>query len=826
MPPATSVFLRFSGPALWLLAAFCLYFAQPVFLGEEWAFAWPSTGILGVAGLAILGAQAWQARGRGLVVLALCLSWVFLLALSMLFHPGPVADAALLAAPFCGGLALALSRFSPKAERDELALSFLLGSFFWLNLVLCLISGSLTGLFGNPNWLAASLLASLPWGLDLAWRGALKGLSWCRRALPIHHACAFAGPLALAVTLPPFLFILWRCHCRMAWAALALLLCLRLILGCPRFLRRVGLVSGLFALVGLLWFFSPDGRHEIRPHLWKEAAALSLDHPLLGGGPGSFVREQPGLRTIAHGQCRTYAEVSPHPHNEILSWAVQLGLPAALCGLALLIIGLTYSSGAPRWALAAMTLCSLVDMPMSIGASSVLSVIFIALALRPSLDQLLPLAQMRSRRSALLSALVALAIFGGAGLYFRGLHSAAYLAHKASKSQDPAAAAELWRQAAEKAPDNPAYWHNAAALLIHRLDQPFEALAIVKKGQATAPDYASFQLFAGIIHERQSQIDGDPQTQASYAAKAVTAHRRHLVTHPGQPEALSQWRNFCFRAGRFSDAARAQQDLNDIGAAELIELAAENTPEYASCPLLDQVITSPDAKCLEKLFSGFRGKGILDPIAANLSPRQQEGLFRDEVWLLSELKKLRQLAEVELKQDQPEALAEAILKRLKVEAGSNFSFPADTLESGKATQISAAALLQIIGILHGRHAWIAQLGEERLDPWLCIWEIDDQALVIDIKSQKLSRVPLAQFRRQAERGIIAACPLKKWRVYLFEYPPLLLHRQQALQLAAHSNKLIAKPCLQPAGTALAALQTLLDHPAELLPQGLDWEPRK
>lgn len=825
MPPATSVFLRFSGPVLWTLAALCLYFAQPIFLGAEWAFAWPSTGILGIAGLALLSAQAWQARGRGLLVLALALTWVLLLALSMLVHPGPVGDAALLAAPFCGGLALALSRFSAKPERDELVLSLLLGSFWWFNILLCLIGDSKIGLFGNPNWLAASLLAALPWGLDLTWRCALKGLSLCRRILPIHHACAFAGPLALALSLPPFFVILWHCKCRMAWAALALLLTLRLILGCPRLVRRIGLVTGLVALVGLLWFFSPDGRKEIRPHLWKEAAALSLEHPLLGGGPGSFLREQPGLRTVAHGQCSNYAENCPHPHNEILSWMVQLGLPAALCGLALLAIGLIYSSGAPRWALAAMVLCALVDMPMSIGASSVLGVIFIALALRPSLGGLVPLPQMRSRGAAIFSTFVALAIFGGAGVYFRGLHSAAYLAHKASRCPDAAEAAELWRQAAEKTPDNPAYWHNAVELLADRLNQPFEAIEILKKGQVIAPDYSHFQLYAGMLAERQAQIATEPNIQQSYAATALAAHRRHLVTHPGQPEALAQWRNFCFRAGRFSDAARAQQDLLDLGSAELIELAAANTPEFASQPLLDQVITSPDQKSLQKLFSGLRGLGIVDPIAANLTPRQQEAMSQ-EVRLLLELKKLRQLAEVELKIADPEALAKTMLARLRPEAGSTFSFPADTLESGKASQAAAAALLQVIGILHGHHAWIARLGEERLDPWICVWECGDQALVLEMKSRKLSRVPLAQFRSQAERGIIASCPLKKWRVYLFEYPPLLLHRQQALQLAAHSSKLIATPCLQPAGTALAALQTLLGQPADLLPQGLDWEPRK
>ncbi|MEN9361181.1 MAG: hypothetical protein RL095_2716 [Verrucomicrobiota bacterium] len=817
MPPETSVFLRFTGPLLWLLAAFCLYFAQPFFLGEEWSFAWPVAGLLGLAGLAVLASQAWQGRGRSLAVLLLALGWVFLLALSMLIKSGPMEDAALLAAPFCGGLALAVCRFSSKPERDELALTLLIGSFWWLNLILCLKTGRAQALFGNPNWFAASLLAALPWGLELSWRACLKGLSLCRKVLPIRHACALAGPAALLLSLPPFLVALWCCKCRMAWAALALLLLLRLALGCPLLLRRVALVGGLFAVVAVLWFQAPDGRTEIRPHLWKQAAALTLENPLLGGGPGSFQKGQPALRTIAHGQCSNYAEHSPHPHNEILHWAVQLGIPAALCGLALLALGLIHACGAPRWALAAMFLCSLVDMPMSRGASSVLAVIFIGLALRPSLAHLNPLPQTRGRRAALPSCLVAAAILAGALQHFRQEHGAAYLAHKASRSEDAAEAAALWRQAAEKAGDNPAYWHQAARILIEVLDQPFDAIEVVRRGQALAPDYGHFHLYAGILAEHQSRISADDKLRQDFLAKALASCRRHLVTHPGQPEALAQWRNFCLRSGRFAEAARAQEDLNQLGAAELIE---------HDLLLVDQLVERPDDQSLRQLFSGLRGPGILDPLAANLSPRQMQAVHRDEVRLLLELKQLRSLAAEDLKTSSPEDCVQAVLKRLKMEEGSAFSFPADTLASGKASQISAAALLQVLGTLRGHRSWIAQLGDERLAPWICVWEIGEDSLVIGLKSRSLSRVPLARFRQQAQDGKIASCPLKNWRVCLFEYPPLLLHRQQALQLAAHRRDSPSKPCLQPAGTTLATLQLLLDHPTELLPQGLDWEPRK
>jgi putative inorganic carbon (HCO3(-)) transporter len=60
--------------------------------------------------------------------------------------------------------------------------------------------------------------------------------------------------------------------------------------------------------------------------LWKEAGAMVMEHPLLGAGPQSFVY-RPGV-------------ISAHPHNALIQWASEWGLPAAVVAGGLLGWGL------------------------------------------------------------------------------------------------------------------------------------------------------------------------------------------------------------------------------------------------------------------------------------------------------------------------------------------------------------------------------------------------------------------------------------------------------------------------------------------------------
>jgi O-antigen ligase len=71
-----------------------------------------------------------------------------------------------------------------------------------------------------------------------------------------------------------------------------------------------------------------------RGALWGRAAALAESHPWLGVGPGnySYFRAPPGA--VAR------AGFSAHPHNAVLQWAAEWGVPATLLLLGVLLWGM------------------------------------------------------------------------------------------------------------------------------------------------------------------------------------------------------------------------------------------------------------------------------------------------------------------------------------------------------------------------------------------------------------------------------------------------------------------------------------------------------
>ncbi|MFA7682036.1 MAG: O-antigen ligase family protein [Candidatus Peribacteraceae bacterium] len=79
-------------------------------------------------------------------------------------------------------------------------------------------------------------------------------------------------------------------------------------------------------------FTAPEGRSSIgeRAQFWGQAAALSLQRPVLGWGPYSFRFVQPSMET-------NVLATSDHPHNVILKYAAERGWIAALLFLALVV---------------------------------------------------------------------------------------------------------------------------------------------------------------------------------------------------------------------------------------------------------------------------------------------------------------------------------------------------------------------------------------------------------------------------------------------------------------------------------------------------------
>lgn len=174
------------------------------------------------------------------------------------------------------------------------------------------------GVCGNQNWLAPVLLALAPF----AWR-ALPGRTERTR---IASAAAVAA-VALLLT--------WQTQSRAAVVALGGYAVWWLFrrLGVR---GRIALGSGLVALVLAGGALGGRARIErlveadIRPPCWRDTLRLVAGNPLLGVGPGNFRREFASLRGHEYLRRETAADITEHPHNELLRVAAEGGIPVAL----------------------------------------------------------------------------------------------------------------------------------------------------------------------------------------------------------------------------------------------------------------------------------------------------------------------------------------------------------------------------------------------------------------------------------------------------------------------------------------------------------------
>lgn len=87
------------------------------------------------------------------------------------------------------------------------------------------------------------------------------------------------------------------------------------------------------------WLGEPESLSFARQLLWRDALELWGNHPLLGGGPGSFYDSSPIARSEPH----LYAA-----HSSVLQVGSELGTPAALLLLAVLVLGVLLAAQADR----------------------------------------------------------------------------------------------------------------------------------------------------------------------------------------------------------------------------------------------------------------------------------------------------------------------------------------------------------------------------------------------------------------------------------------------------------------------------------------------
>lgn len=221
---------------------------------------------------------------------------------------------------------LTVPLFGSCAKKELLKIfpPFLSILWFW-NSILYLNQKIWVGISGNWNWNASLILVCTPFLLYEIYlhRDQLGGRTM--------------GRILSGAVLVISLYLFLECHSRGAFFALIGTV---MIFACafsdpPRRKCILFAAGALFAvLIPLLVFLCPEKLEslmssEIRPALWESSFRMLKDHPF-GVGAESFEDRFISYKTLEYFMNPHSALRTVHPHNELLNFALLLGIPAML----------------------------------------------------------------------------------------------------------------------------------------------------------------------------------------------------------------------------------------------------------------------------------------------------------------------------------------------------------------------------------------------------------------------------------------------------------------------------------------------------------------
>jgi putative inorganic carbon (HCO3(-)) transporter len=197
--------------------------------------------------------------------------------------------------------------------------------------------------FGQPNWLATYLVASLPIGLYFVLTGRSKQV---KVMASLASLCCYTA--------------FWYTYSRSGWFGLITALCalavclpwqhiwqqrrwlIGIAIGCLIISTTSFNAAALRAESSLSGHGSDTSTGSIRLLVWQGSLSLIQHHPLLGTGLGTFAYSFLPYRPVAMNNTTEWNFLYNEAHNQVLNTAAAIGIPGLLIWLSLFAIPLLY----------------------------------------------------------------------------------------------------------------------------------------------------------------------------------------------------------------------------------------------------------------------------------------------------------------------------------------------------------------------------------------------------------------------------------------------------------------------------------------------------
>ena len=614
-----------------------------------------------------------------------------------------------------------------ERQIDRIAIFGSLGLLWVANVALVSMMHARVGMGANPNWLAATTLASASFAyVTLV---VLTGT----------NSLEVRGFYFIVIGLLTTWMIVY-CQCKASVVAVLVYVVLRAMEGRSWQWRFAGLMVGCAALVvGSLLFADRLQRLglDVRVPMWRGALAMVADHPLVGHGDfrGAFVK----YKRDDHDKHPGAGAYTEHPHNEPLFLASSLGVPACIAWLMIVAQGVVGKRASPeaeaaRWAVVILFVQGCFDKTLFTSPSSVLFPIALGMCLAERLPMSLrrepaaPARWVRWRRAAgapQFNAALGYAGYAGGQKMLFDIHLRHAMLLDLQGWAHAGSAYRAANYAGETQVDNAQAQFYAGLIAVESLGQPQVARRHFSRVLELEPGFA----FSYYFMARAALYDAADPNHAPAARQADLQFARQCLlkeidNHPYSTIVREELVTTCTMAGLYDCALEADAELRELYQVLLaLDCHRDNDSEQERLRRWQTELADRDWVRI-KNTSGELVDGVLLETLVNLSlptvaaddPRLKSFArsvsFLDvDVTLWSDTFDLARSFRV----DRPEQLISRLSEvKWEPDERAAFGWPSEVWQARRGTSLEIACLTAAVCQLAGRSCVILTLEDEVL----------------------------------------------------------------------------------------------------------------
>ena len=669
---------------------------------------------------------------------------------------------------------------------------------FIMNLVYCYGFGNNVGIAGNKNWLAATLICGFPFFVLLL------------KKLPLK----FFYPL-VAITGLLMLNMLISTSARALIPAIGLAVFYFCIQRKSKKFNSM-VFGGLALAVIILAFMKSDKvkrvvNQDIRGPLLADSFSLIASTPFLGTGPGNFQKDFPPHASETLKKRIYYSSISEHPHNELVNFMANCGIPAALLWLVFVCRLLKerddFEGMAFQFGLICAFIMGLADKPLSESPSAIIFLLLCGLLIPESehADEEVQLKVLKPAGAVLACGVV---IFGA--LRIQGDVQSRYHFWKgesmrmAMNSQNQKVIVpqmfEHFKKSMEYDPHfiNAAY--NAAAVSLHFYNSLSQDQKLLDHMMNLEPDYSDINKWIGLYYLKQARLLGEGSEKDETEAVAEQYYLRNFVLSPWNINRCRELIRFYVETKNF---AKVEEWILKAGEVARERLKARYTHT-------DRIDLEGD---LQKVLESVRSSGelpfnIFDGMKANeggdyyrfdlfSKSKNLKTFTRKRVNPLdSDFWKRRLSLLDEMRKRGINSSRDVLNLMLSFEqVKAEVSWPLDVLKEQKGSVKSVASLACTMNGLLGN---TSTLMVNKAGLTLCVLFDKEQSLIWNCQKGELFEVSLAAFHSDGElRKTITGSETDDFEYELFCYPEAFCLRNQLFSNILSLHPEVPEFCLSP-----------------------------